>query len=151
PSACSPTVSARDDRPHCNAAVGATDYYTREVADMARAKHPCREQGCTVPCPPGVSRCPEHTRAHDRARGTTAQRGYGTSHQRLRRALSPIVQAGRATCWRCGLPIAPDEAWDLGHDDEDRTITRGPEHAYTCNRSAAGRAAHGLAPHNGTR
>ena len=118
---------------------------------MARAKHPCREQGCTVPCPPGVSRCPEHTRARDRARGTTAQRGYGTSHQRLRRALSPIVQAGRATCWRCGLPIAPDEAWDLGHDDEDRTITRGPEHAYTCNRSAAGRAAHGLAPHNGQR
>ena len=29
----SPTVSARDDRPHCNAAVGATDY------------HPCRKQG----------------------------------------------------------------------------------------------------------
>ena len=30
PSACSPTVSARDDRPHGNAAVGAIDY-TREV------------------------------------------------------------------------------------------------------------------------
>ena len=113
---------------------------------MARAKHPCREQGCTVPCPPGGSRCPEHTRARDRARGTTAQRGYGTAHQRLRRALVPLVQAGRVTCWRCGLPIDPSEPWDLGHDDHDRTITRGPEHANTCNRSAAGRSAHGLAP-----
>ena len=111
---------------------------------MARAKHPCRD--CPRPVPAGTARCPEHTRAHDRARGTKAQRGYGRDHDRLRRALAPIVEAGRATCWRCGLPIQPGDPWDLGHDDYNRSITRGPEHAYTCNRSAAGRASHGLPP-----
>ena len=108
---------------------------------MPRAKHPCRD--CPRPVPAGTARCPEHTRAHDRARGTKAQRGYGRDHDRLRRALAPIVAAGRATCWRCGLPIPPNTPWHLGHDDHDRAITRGPEHAY-CNLSAAGRSAHGL-------
>ena len=111
---------------------------------MARAKHPCRD--CPRPVPAGIARCPEHTRAHDAKRGTRQQRGYGRDHDRLRRALAPIVAAGRATCWRCGLPIQPGDPWDLGHDDHDRAITRGPEHANTCNRSAAGRAAHGLEP-----
>ena len=113
---------------------------------MPRAKHPCAEPNCPTPVPHGTSRCPQHTRARDRARGTPKQRGYGAEHQRTRRALAPLVAAGHATCWRCGLPIHPSEPWDLGHDDHDRSITRGPEHAYTCNRSAAGRASHGLAP-----
>lgn len=111
---------------------------------MARALHPCRD--CHRPVPAGTTRCPEHARAHYRKRATSTQRGYGTTHQRLRRALAPLVLSGRATCWRCGLPIQPNEAWDLGHDDADRSITRGPEHANTCNRSAAGRASHGLKP-----
>lgn len=112
---------------------------------MARAMHPCRDHGCARPVPAGVTRCPEHTRAHDAKRGSRKQRGYGTDHQRLRLALAPLVQAGRATCWRCGLPIAPDDAWHVGHDDHDRTRTRGTEHA-SCNLSAAGRASHGLEP-----
>jgi hypothetical protein len=33
-----------------------------------------------------------------------------------------------------------DEPWDLGHDDHDRSITRGPEHRDRCNRAAAGRS-----------
>jgi hypothetical protein len=45
------------------------------------------------------------------------------------------VEAGHIECWRCGYAIAPDEPWDLGHDDEDRTRYRGPEHV-ACNRSA---------------
>lgn len=113
---------------------------------MARAMRPCLEDGCPRPVPRGTTRCPAHARARDRARGTRQARGYGRDHDRLRRALAPLVDTGRATCWRCGLPIAPGEPWDLGHDDHDRTITRGPEHAYTCNRSAAGRASHGLPP-----
>lgn len=111
---------------------------------MPRAPHPCPERGCTTPVPAGTSRCPEHTRALDRARGTTRQRGYGAEHRALRRALAPIVAQGLATCWRCGLPIAPSDAWHLGHA-EDRAITMGAEHA-SCNLSAAGRASHGLKP-----
>ena len=52
-----------------------------------------------------------------------------------------LVEAGQATCWRCGQPIKAGEPFDLGHDDEDRSIIRGPEHVF-CNRSAAGKAAH---------
>lgn len=58
----------------------------------------------------------------------TAARGYGADHQARRAALAPTVNAGHATCWRCGLPILPGQAWDLGHDDHDRSIYRGPEH-----------------------
>lgn len=112
---------------------------------MARAKRPCLEPGCPVPLPAGTSRCPEHARARSRARGTPHERGYGTGHQRLRRALDTMVRAGRGVCWRCGLPIAPDEQWHLGHDDYDRAITRGIE-CVQCNLSAAGRASHGLEP-----
>ena len=45
---------------------------------------------------------------------------------------------GYLTCWRCGDKILRGEPFDLGHDDDDRTITRGPEHANRCNRRAAG-------------
>ena len=41
------------------------------------------------------------------------------------------VRAGKAVCWRCGLPIAPNQAWDLGHDDDDRNAHRGPEHRHS--------------------
>lgn len=73
-----------------------------------------------------------------KAKGNTTQRGYGTEHQALRRSLKPIVEAGQATCWRCQRRIGPGEPWDLGHDDEDRTRYRGPEHVG-CNRRTATR------------
>ena len=69
---------------------------------------------------------------------STTARGYGAAHQQQRRHWAPTVNAGRATCWRCGQPIHPGTPWDLGHDDHDRTKYRGPEHTH-CNRSAAGR------------
>lgn len=71
---------------------------------------------------------------------STSARGYGTAHQAARARLAPSVDAGRASCWRCGRPIVPGEAWDLGHDDLDPTkrTYRGPEHA-TCSRSAGAR------------
>lgn len=68
--------------------------------------------------------------------GRTTARGYGTKHQRRRRQLAAKVERGEVTCWRCGRLIAPGEPWDLGHDDRDRTVTRGPEHR-ACNRATA--------------
>ena len=68
---------------------------------------------------------------------STAQRGYGTNHQRERKRWDPIVRAGNATCARCEEPISADGPYDLGHND-DRTQWTGPEHV-ACNRSAGGK------------
>jgi hypothetical protein len=46
------------------------------------------------------------------------------------------VASGSVCCWRCGELIAPWQAWDLGHDDDDRRRYQGPEHA-SCNRRAS--------------
>lgn len=68
-------------------------------------------------------------------------RDYGYGHQQVRARLAPIVATGTARCARCGELIAPGAAWDLGHDDWDRTRYSGPEHRK-CNRATA---AHRLA------
>ena len=67
-----------------------------------------------------------------------AQR-YGPKHRARRKVWADRITAGVPVyCWRpdCGALITPDTPWDLGHDDNDPTITRGPECA-TCNRGAA--------------
>jgi hypothetical protein len=38
------------------------------------------------------------------------------------------VATGDYHCWRCGQTIPPNTEWDGGHDDDDVTIWRGPEH-----------------------
>jgi hypothetical protein len=73
-------------------------------------------------------RCEPCRRAHWRGRGTTTERGYGPDHRALREQYRPLVEAGMVRCWRCGEPINPGDAWDLGHDDLDRSVYRGPEH-----------------------
>lgn len=91
---------------------------------------------------PGVrGRCTTCTRRRDRARGSTTARGYGAEHQAERAAWAEHVAAGEVACVRCGELIDPAEPWDLGHDDHDRSVRRGPEHAG-CNRAAGGRRAH---------
>lgn len=79
-------------------------------------------------------------------KGTQRERGYGYEHKKLRKQIAPQVDAGGAKCWRCGLPISKGEPWDLGHDDDDRSRYRGPEH-QRCNRATASRQAtvHGSA------
>lgn len=95
------------------------------------AAHVCPTPGC-----PQLQPCPTHKRPSSHARG------YDRAHRRIRAHWALRINAGaHVDCWRCGQPIAPTEPWDLGHDD-DRTITRGPEHARQCNRSAAGKASH---------
>jgi hypothetical protein len=100
---------------------------------MARV---CAEHGCPTISP--NRRCPEHTRQLDRARGTTAERGYGAEHVKTRAQWAPLVATGNVKCWRCGQYIAPDAPWDLGHDDDDRSRYRGPE-CQLCNRGVNGR------------
>lgn len=70
---------------------------------------------------------------------TTGQRGYGGPHKRARARWAPIVATGRVACARCGHLIGRGEAWDLGHDDLDRSRYRGPEHV-ACNRATEGRS-----------
>ena len=76
---------------------------------------------------------------------TTAQRGYGAAHDRLRKRWKPIVDAGEAICARCHQPIFPGTPWDLGHDDKDRGKYNGPEHRR-CNRGEPSRRKNAVAP-----
>jgi len=56
---------------------------------------------------------------------TTAERGYGYGHQRLRKSWAPRVERGEVACaCGCGWPILPGQAWDLGHDPHDPTGQR---------------------------
>lgn len=74
-----------------------------------------------------------------RRRANTTQRGYGSQHQALRRALLP--RAYGTPCSRCGLPMLPGQELDLDHDDNDRSLYRGFSHSE-CNRQAGGRKRH---------
>ena len=107
---------------------------------MPRAKRICAKPSC--PAVANGSYCAEHNRERERARGNANARGYDHAHRELRKAFIPEHQAGTLICWRCREIITPDEQWDLGHDDEDRTVYRGPEHRNRCNRAAAGRKSH---------
>jgi hypothetical protein len=68
-----------------------------------------------------------------------ARLGYGAPHRQQRRLWLARVAAGGVLCARCGVPIDVGEPWDLGHDDVDRSVYRGPEHR-ACNRATAGRS-----------
>lgn len=96
-------------------------------------------------------RCPKHERARDKNRGTRTQRGYGSTihdtpigtmtYDQCRREYQRRMNRGiPIECWRCSDAIDP-EHWTLGHDDDDRSIIRGPE-CPPCNYVAAGRSSH---------
>lgn len=113
------------------------------------ARRVCLEPGC--PKLTDSPRCPAHTRAQDKARGSRHARGYDAGHTRRRAAWQARMDAGEVVyCWRdqrpdltawpCltpGVPVDPSD-WHLGHDDTDRAVTRGPEHPG-CNLPTAGR------------
>jgi hypothetical protein len=92
-------------------------------------------------------RCTTCERVKDQARGTRAERGYDAAHIRESNQWRAKVRAGElVTCWRCGQPITDPTDLHLGHDDHDRSITRGPEHGRACNLRAAAQARHGIPP-----
>lgn len=60
---------------------------------------------------------------------------YGWRHQQVRERVRRRVELGGVACARCGEPIVPGSAWDLGHVDGDPTRYHGAEHRR-CNRGA---------------
>lgn len=74
--------------------------------------------------------------------GRTVANGYGKEHKRLRAQIAQRMHNGEIFfCWRCRRLINPErQPWDLGHDDIDRSIYRGPEHVF-CNRATKRRRA----------
>lgn len=96
----------------------------------------CSEPGC--PEVQTETRCLEHRRQRERARGTRQQRGYDAEHDKLRARYQSYMDAGFAyRCWRCGQPIDPAN-WTLGHCDIDRSKHHGPE-CPPCDYATTGR------------
>lgn len=85
-----------------------------------------------------TTRCPLHTKAKDKARGSSTRRGYGKRHVELRRALAP--QAIGQLCHFCDKPMLLGQPLALDHT-EDRTGYRGMVH-LSCNAADGGRRSH---------
>jgi hypothetical protein len=78
-------------------------------------------------------------RKGDPAALAARRKQYNSREHKARRAAGQRqVDAGVAYCWRCGAWLPPGQVWHLGHDDEDRTVYRGPE-CPPCNLKAAAR------------
>lgn len=83
-------------------------------------------------------RSDEYRRERERERPSSAARGYGSKHKKLREEWRLAVETGEIECARCGELIAPGQDWHLGHDDFNRSVYSGPEHA-ACNIAASNR------------
>lgn len=99
----------------------------------------CTQHGCPVLST--EKRCPEHSRAYEKKRGSSYQRGYDAAHQKERQR---IIKAGiqNFACAKCRVQFDNDEPFQLGHTD-DRKAWTGPEH-IRCNLRAAGVASHAV-------
>jgi len=97
------------------------------------SKRVCAEAGCPEVIDQGTrdGRCAACNRKRDKARGTREQRGYGTTHKRLRAKLLPTAYG--TPCPLCGDPMWPHQDLHLDHTP-DRKGYRGIVHA-TCNTS----------------
>ena len=102
------------------------------------AKRVCLEPGCPELIDQGASRCVDHERARDKARGTSTERGYGADHIKLRADLAP--KAIGKICHFCNEPMLPGQPLALDHT-EDRTGYRGMVHTG-CNAADGGRRSH---------
>lgn len=80
---------------------------------------------------------------------------YGRSHRKVRAALAPDVEAGKAWCCEriClyrSRWIKPGTPWDLAHDRRFPGAYLGPAHAK-CNRAEGARFGNGRKAAKGTR
>ena len=80
-------------------------------------------------------------RRRRKPRGATTRGGWGHNHQRRRKAITPYVNAGKATCCRCNEPIDPGEPWHLDHS-EARDGYLGASHSR-CNLAAGAAVTNG--------
>ena len=101
-------------------------------------KRACLERSCGTPTT--GTRCPEHTRQHQRQRdlmrGTPAQRGYGAAWQRVRRVV--LDRDGHVCRW-CGLPAnSVDHLLAKAHGGTD-DLTNLVASCGHCNSSRGGR------------
>lgn len=97
----------------------------------------CAEPGC--PTLTRTTRCQQHTRQLDKARGTRQQRGYDSDYDKARQALADALASGYTLrCWRCNGIVTLDTL-SLGHCDNDRTVLHGAEHLTECNLGTASR------------
>lgn len=76
------------------------------------AKRVCTEPGCPTLIEAGRSRCTDHERARDKARGTAAERGYGSDYEAAKREPD---YANATRCTRCGEAFTPDNPKTAGH------------------------------------
>lgn len=77
------------------------------------------------------------------SRNHRAAKWNGAASRAARARLQPAVDAGMASCARCGRPIMPGQPWDAGHrvdlgDDLSGQHGTAAEHR-SCNRGAGGR------------
>lgn len=84
-----------------------------------------------------TGRCVPHQRAQDRQRQSRRGDRYNAAHRATREAYTALVNAGMATCARCGKPINPAGDWHLDHND-DGSGYLGPSHPG-CNSAATSR------------
>jgi hypothetical protein len=102
--------------------------------------HACHDCGAATP---RTRFCDACAAAHNATDGGAPRRRSTTNVSRGRREAlrSQAWAAYDGVCRRCGLPIDPDEPWDLGHivaKADGGTVTPdnlAPEHRR-CNRSA---------------
>ena len=53
---------------------------------------------------------------------------YGYAHKKKRTRWAVKVRMGTVVCARCGETIAPNQLWDLDHDDANPNRYLGPSH-----------------------
>ena len=76
---------------------------------------------------------------------TTAERGLGSQHRRLRKQALAEMSDGEC-CWLCGFPMyASTDDLDLGRSPDRRYVT-GLAHT-SCNRAVGGYRAHADEPY----